>query len=444
MTRMFRTPASRRRAVVLIITLWIVVVLMVLATSLAFDVQVNSKLALLQKQQIQATYLARSAVAAGMTHLQNDLLIEYAENPNQRYDAYSDVWAQPWRRRNEKPTELGPGTFTFEVTDEDSKININFASFNILKGMLEFYGYESPESDEVAAAIIDWRDPDDTLFLEPTLYENEFYSGFDGTRDERPNAQPALLPYQSRNEPFLCVEELLDVYGITPQDFYGFDPDSEEAKELKVRNEIALGRTVREAPPTRRRRNETLPMKDIITVYGNGRVNVNTASKEVLTILIYSAGNFSDLDGAASTAEAIIRQRGTSEPGSTPDADEVFKSMADLERVPGVSANLFQQQQQEGQQQRGGSVALGFDSTTFNIRGIGQVGSARRTIEVVVRRDLEVFNPDDPRVLAGADRKVSARSEAMRARFAERRARDGDATDNFVRLPSIRVQQWSE
>src|SRR5690349_7580144 len=77
-----RSYRGQRKAVILVITLWIVVVLGMIASSLAFDVQVGSKLTLLQKEQFFAYNLAKSAVAVGMTHLQNDMIIDYQENPN--------------------------------------------------------------------------------------------------------------------------------------------------------------------------------------------------------------------------------------------------------------------------------------------------------------------------------------------------------------------------
>ncbi|MGC8842181.1 MAG: hypothetical protein ACP5QZ_12120, partial [Candidatus Sumerlaeaceae bacterium] len=80
-----------------------------------------------------------SAVAMGMTHLQNDLLIDFADNPNQQFDALSDVWAQPDRREKDREVKLGKGTYDLEIEDEESKININVASQRVLKAMLEFY-----------------------------------------------------------------------------------------------------------------------------------------------------------------------------------------------------------------------------------------------------------------------------------------------------------------
>ena len=112
LTRILR---SRRRAVVLILVLWIVVVMGVIASGLAYEVRVNTKLALIQKRQFIAHTLARSAVAIGMTHLQNDLLMDHEENPQQMFDAFCDVWAQPDRRDKEVEVELGEGTYQLEI-----------------------------------------------------------------------------------------------------------------------------------------------------------------------------------------------------------------------------------------------------------------------------------------------------------------------------------------
>ena len=123
------TPRARRKAVTLVLTLWMVVVLGVIASSLAFDVQVNSKLAMLQRNQFLAYNLAKSAIAVGMTHLQNDLLIDHQENPGQEYDAMSDVWAQPDRREKDVEVELSGGTYEVEVIDEDRTLASAAGSF---------------------------------------------------------------------------------------------------------------------------------------------------------------------------------------------------------------------------------------------------------------------------------------------------------------------------
>jgi DNA uptake protein ComE-like DNA-binding protein len=91
---------------------------------------------------------------------------------------------------------------------------------------------------DVADAIVDWRDTDDT----PSPYgaESEYYG----------SVQP---PYRAKNGPFETVEELLLVKGVTPEMLYGMDAnhngvlDEEEtaaggtASSLNAANDTSRG-----------------------------------------------------------------------------------------------------------------------------------------------------------------------------------------------------------
>jgi DNA uptake protein ComE-like DNA-binding protein len=89
----------------------------------------------------------------------------------------------------------------FGVQDEGAKLNLNTATATqllMLPGM----------TPDVADAIVDWRDTDDT----PSPYgaESDYYG----------SVQP---PYRAKNGPFETVEELLLVKGVTPDLLYGYD-----------------------------------------------------------------------------------------------------------------------------------------------------------------------------------------------------------------------------
>lgn len=429
---------GRRRASVIILTLWIIVVLSLIATSLAFDVQVNAKLTLLQREQFVAYNLARAAVAVGMTHLHNDTLIDDAENRNQRYDAFSDVWAQPDRKEKEIEVELGKGTYELEITDEDSKISLNHAGFKLLKAMLEYYGYEPPDSDDIAYAIIDWRDPDDMAGGQGANgaaageKENERYSSMVGQRVRADTVAEDLI-YQCPNEPFLTTEQLLDIVGITPELYYGFNPDDQEEKDRRVRDDIAMGKNVRKQ---RERKKKGLAMKDIVTVNSSGKINVNTASQEVLTIMMYAGANCANLDAAESAAESIVKFRGGEKHGRAPKADDAFRSLADLAKVPGVNQQVIGTLSQAG----GLGVTLSFQSDVFCIQGIGRMGRAKKTITALVQRQLEQYDPDDARLVGNKGSSRPRGSFASRG-STKKRGRD---EDNKYRLPAIRVVQWIE
>ena len=98
-----------------------------------------------------------------------------------------------------RPDRENDGAQDFGIEDEGSKININLAPASVL---LMLPGM----TPDIADAIVDWRDDNDT----PSPYgaESEYYQS---------------LGYRAKNGPFETVEELLLVKGMTPQILYGMD-----------------------------------------------------------------------------------------------------------------------------------------------------------------------------------------------------------------------------
>lgn len=96
-----------------------------------------------------------------------------------------------------RPDREADGVQDFGVEDEGSRLNINTAGLRqlvMLPGM----------TVDVAAAIVDWRDQDET----PTQNGAE---------------QESYPEYRCKNGPFESVEELLLVRGVTPEMLYGVD-----------------------------------------------------------------------------------------------------------------------------------------------------------------------------------------------------------------------------
>jgi type II secretory pathway component PulK len=85
------------------------------------------------------------------------------------------------------------------LVDESGKLDLNTASTESLQTLPGM-------TTELAASIVDWRDPDDT----PTLSgaETSVYQG-------------KVQPYRAKNAPFECLEELLLVQGMTREYLWG-------------------------------------------------------------------------------------------------------------------------------------------------------------------------------------------------------------------------------
>lgn len=116
--------------------------------------------------------------------------------------------------------------------DEERKININKADDVTLQRLLRvILNMEEQEAAELASAVIDWRDSDNTSQSITAGAEDNYYLGLDGS-------------YEAKDADFEVPEELVLVKGID-----------------KIAYEM---------------------LKDYVTIYGDGKVNINTASLPVL------------------------------------------------------------------------------------------------------------------------------------------------------------------
>jgi type II secretory pathway component PulK len=99
-----------------------------------------------------------------------------------------------------RPEYEDPSLPLFGLVDESAKLNINSATFDRLMKLPAM-------TDDVASAIVDWRDDDNTP--QNGGAENDYYLSL----------QPE--PYYCKNAPFETVEELLMVRGMTRPLLYG-------------------------------------------------------------------------------------------------------------------------------------------------------------------------------------------------------------------------------
>lgn len=128
--------------------------------------------------------------------------------------------------------QIGDRNCEVSISDESGKINVNKITDDTRAGFIKFltaYKLEELVAETITASILDWLDEDDLHHINGA--EKDYYL----TLPE---------PYEAKNGPFESIEELTLVKGITPQIF-----------EL---------------------------LRDHLTIYGSGKININFASKEVL------------------------------------------------------------------------------------------------------------------------------------------------------------------
>ncbi|MHC4186549.1 MAG: hypothetical protein ACYSR4_11585, partial [Planctomycetota bacterium] len=171
-----------RNGLVLVAVLWAVVVLTIIAATLRLNYRLDTRVCVARMEEL------RCKRAIGV--LNDDFRAS---------DSLTDLWSENEEDFND--INLERCSFTVKVIDEAGKLNVNIATkeqFLVLDDMTE----------EIADAIIDWRDKDETQSgrgVEDGYYRNLRYG------------------YAIRNGPFKTIRELLRVKGVTEELLYGED-----------------------------------------------------------------------------------------------------------------------------------------------------------------------------------------------------------------------------
>jgi len=416
-----RKTGRKRRAAILVLTLWIVVVLGIISASMLQEIYLELKLTKYQHDDFEAMVLARAGVARAIADLRNDLMMDHA-GKGQAFDALGDVWARQDEDkigRDNEGVKMGRGTYRVWVEDEASKFNLNMATPPVLKAALYELGLEEKEAQAITSAIADWMDPDDIAQPPGVGNEDEYYSTImakqTGSRWDKD--EPPI--YRCKNDRFSSLEELLSVAGVTPELFYGIDPEKETLpnpiEQFKKRIEY-----VRTPSP----REEHFGLRDIFTVYSPGPINVNTADRRVLRILFRAAG--ADASLAAGCAERIVQLRKPDARGIS-NNEKAFRNPMEITKA-GVPAYLMPRVMT--------ATPLTIQSNIYRIYALGEIKEAQHLICGVVSRNPETCNPDTLNPLFDRGIVPARLVQAFRRRHRDRR-------EPFEQI-SVRVIQWQE
>ena len=256
---------SNNRGAILITTLWIVSILSILAIGIGFRVSLELRLSRYGMDKLKTLYLARAGIFKSQEMLSRD-----ANEYDSMYECGINLseygTGLPFAERLEaifKNSRLGAGSFTisydeegmsfFGMMDEERKVNINTASQEVLQNLF------GAGSEELVASILFWRNTPIAVGPNDDIY----YQGLEH-------------PYACKKGKLDVIEELLLVRHMTPEIFNS--------------------------------------VKEYITVYGEGNININTASRKV----------FMALGMPAPLADKIVEFRNGADGEKGTADDEVF------------------------------------------------------------------------------------------------------------------------
>jgi general secretion pathway protein K len=291
---------DRRRGMALILVLGALTIMTVMLTEFQDETSAELGSALSERDAVKAEYAAKSALNLSRLLLASEPTIRMSIGPilaammQQPAPAQLPVWEfadEVLGAFNDKEAAATFSSFTsvnlaegknlglegagfeLQIVDEDSKINVNtaarastFANVQLagqLMGLMAGPQYdplfESRDAEghfadrfAICSAIIDWTDLDQNTFVcdtqsataQSTAAEDSYY-------------ELLKQPYSRKNAAFDSLEELRLVRGIS-DDFWAtfVDPDPDN------------------------------PDKRVVTVWGQGKVNVNTANAQTLLGII--------------------------------------------------------------------------------------------------------------------------------------------------------------
>jgi type II secretory pathway component PulK len=179
-----------RKGLVIIAVLWTVVLLMAIVAVLGRKTRLDMKVCMGRMDALRCKWACRAGVEKAVAVLNMD------ETEN---DTLLDLWSENEEDFNDVALERC--MLNIRVVDEAGKLNVNYATKDQLMGLPYML-------EEIADAIIDWRDNNDM----PSGFgvESVYYEGLD-------------FAYKARNGPFRTIRELLMVKDVTEDLFYGED-----------------------------------------------------------------------------------------------------------------------------------------------------------------------------------------------------------------------------
>jgi general secretion pathway protein K len=200
---------TRERGFVLLAVLLVLTLLAVIVTELAFSARLEASMVRSYRDGVLARHLAEAAVQQALREIATPAQVAALDETGQLV-FYRVLPGQttptPLTALRRAGVALGPGAFSYRLTDESARLGLNSAAAAHFARLLDALGVDATERDIIADSLQDWRDADELHRLHGA--ESEFYL-----------ALP--VPYRARNAGLQHEAELLQIRGVTPELYSG-------------------------------------------------------------------------------------------------------------------------------------------------------------------------------------------------------------------------------
>lgn len=286
-----RSPSNKGS--VLVMALWALILLTVFAVQLGVVVRQKIALARRLDERDKLFYIAEAGIKRGVAELRK------AEEPLE-VNTQINLWKD--NAESFKDIPVGEGSFSviyrvgggsandprYGFGDESAKVNINHANADVWERLLRMTSQmDEDDIEQLSYAIVDWRDKD-------SVYQHPQY----GAEDK--DYEDLDFPYEAKDGDFELIDELLLVRGMDWETFAG--------------------------------------IRGLVTVYGDGRININTASGTILQVLGLDGKLVEDILAFRRGADMI---EGTEDDFFFSSADEIVSQLSAVVPLEEKDASLL-------------------------------------------------------------------------------------------------------
>jgi len=230
----------------------VVALLTVVVLELTVSMRLEASAGRSFREELLASYLAEAAVQQALREVVSQAPIQAVDGSGALVFYRLVPGSTLPMRLPSLPRErvpLGSGEFSYRLTDEEGRLNLNSAPPVRLAHLLQALGLDRRARDVVVDSLQDWRDPDDLPRANGAESEDHYLK--------------LPVPYCARNARLQDPAELLQIRGVT--------------------RELYEGRAERPG------------LAQLTTVFGRDGVNLNTAPPSVLAALGLSEAEIADV-----------------------------------------------------------------------------------------------------------------------------------------------------
>ena len=290
-----RPPGEKGSA--LIVVLWLVMTMSLLIGGLVYEMQIEAGITSHSRKRLKAAAAARGGVEYAKFMLAKSFAGNSFEESDEGLEALR-IMAKNLERGigvSGVNVTMGDAEAKIDILPEAGRRNVNKLEDEDWEELLDFAGVPEDQWPDLIDSFMDWVDPGDEHRLNGAEKDDEYYKS---------------QGYEPKNAELDTVDELLLIKGFTPALVYGGPGDDPKAEPLRG-------------------------IAHLLTTFGDGKVNVNTASKDVLMTLAGSDGELLD----EWVVDDILKER-LGEDGLPNTEDDGFASVSEALSKTGLGAAL--------------------------------------------------------------------------------------------------------